>query len=416
MEVSTERKAYYDRLFEKGKPIENELGGTETYSVPYKSNTEYTKFHVYEIPIGENFKTGLRFNLYNSRILAHKLKKAQKDGKQLDLEDSNTQEFLESVLLENESYSKHATEELKKELQTTGQREPAIISCDGVIWNANRRIAIRKQLFKETGDPKWSRVKVIRLPELSMKELKLLEHRLQMRKSFKEDYGSITLRLRCRQAIKDEKWDYRELSNSFADYYSKKKIDDFIDEIDLIDEYLIRTDHKDDYPLIESKGKGKGVEIFTALNRHINWEKNKAGRSDEEIDKIKTIFFAIIHHPKTTFEDTRDLVKQLQKPKTREVYLENSPIYKNFVEYTVPDTKNTEKAFSSEIMKQELDNKKETQAMYEATENTPIEVANDALIRLDTIKEDSIEKGDKEFIEKLNEIEKKITYLKKLTD
>ena len=82
----------------------------------------------------------------------------------------------------------------------------------------------------------------------------------------------------------------------------------------------------------------------------------------------------------------------------------------------MPDTKNTEKAFSSEIMKQELDNKKETQAMYEATENTPIEVANDALIRLDTIKEDSIEKGDKEFIEKLNEIEKKITYLKKLTD
>ena len=276
LKVSSERKAYYDELFKNNKPVENS-NGIETYPVPYKSNEEYSKLPVYEIEIGEDFKTGLRFNLHNSRILPYKLKKEKEIGKELDPDSESTQKLLEGWLKKNASYSKHATRDLKKELKATGQLDPAIISCDGVIWNANRRIALRKELFTDDWNPKWKRVKVVRLPELNLKQLNQLEHRLQMSKSFKEDYGSITLRLRCRQAIKEDKWSYGELNNSFRDHYTKKVIEGFIKEIDLIDEYLDRTGHPSDYPLIESKGEGKGVEIFTSLNKHLDWEeKNKS--------------------------------------------------------------------------------------------------------------------------------------------
>ena len=98
---------------------------------------------------------------------------------------------------------------------------PAIISADGVIWNANRRIAIRRKLHVrgskatqvDAGDPKWNKVKAVKLPSLTRKQLKQLEHRLQMAKTFKQDYGSITLRLRCREALTgNNPWTFEELN------------------------------------------------------------------------------------------------------------------------------------------------------------------------------------------------------------
>ena len=414
LKVSSERKAYYDELFKNNKPVENS-NGIETYPVPYKSNEEYSKLPVYEIEIGEDFKTGLRFNLHNSRILPYKLKKEKEIGKELDPDSESTQKLLEGWLKKNASYSKHATRDLKKELKATGQLDPAIISCDGVIWNANRRIALRKELFTDDWNPKWKRVKVVRLPELNLKQLNQLEHRLQMSKSFKEDYGSITLRLRCRQAIKEDKWSYGELNNSFRDHYTKKVIEGFIKEIDLIDEYLDRTGHPSDYPLIESKGEGKGVEIFTSLNKHLDWEeKNKS--EDYEIEKIKTIFFSIISNPKTTYADTRSLAKQLQNIQTRELYFENSPICRNYHNYVKPDSEGNEQTFSLEISKQEQENLIKTQGVLDAIKDSPIDILNKILSQLDTIKEEIIEKEDKEFFDKLGDLEKKINNFKKLSE
>lgn len=409
-ELSTERKAYYDHLFTHTDPVKTEHG-IETSDVPYKSNTEYTRLKVYEIEIGD-FKTGLRFNLNNSRILKEKLKKEQEINAQLDPNDENIQRFLQETLLNNDSYSKNATGDLKKDLQATGQLEPAIISCDGVIWNANRRIAIRKELFKETGDPKWSKVKVVVLPKLDLKDLKLLEHRLQMSKSYRENYGPITFRLRCRQAINEDKWDYKELTYSFANGHTEKKIKQFISEIDLIDEYLQRINNKNDYSLVESKDDNKGVEIFSALHHHLVWEQTKNGSDDTETDKIKTIFFSLIMHPETTYEDARALSKVLKDQHTRNIHLINSPIYNNFAEYTTPSENHIEKAFSLNTCKNELKNKHETYAIFEARKNTPLEVADKALTLLTSIKEDRVDRNDNDFSDKLDKIIQHINYLK----
>ena len=411
LQVSTERKAYYDNLFENSKPVKDQYG-SETYSVPYKSNTEWIKMEVYEIPIGDG-NTGLWFNIFNSRILAYKKQREAKLKRKLDQTNEEDHKFIEEKLITSTFYSSTATSDLEEELIATGQREPAIISCDGVIWNANRRIAVRKKLFRETGDPKWNKVKVVRLPPLPFKQLKQLEHRLQMAKTFREEYGSITLRLRCREAIEDEGWTPQELNNSFSNSYSKSKIDTFIEEIKLIDQYLERIGNKDDYPLVESKGEGKGVEIFTAINNHLEWEEQKRKTPEEEIEKIKTIFFAIIHQPGTTYEDTRDLVKQFKNTQTRDLFLANSPIYQKFGEYTTP-VGGKEKAFELSTTSTEYDNKKQTQAVLEAIIDPPINVVKEALNKLSSIRDEKIEKGNRTFLETLKKIEDTLSHLKKV--
>ena len=126
-----------------------------------------------------------------------------------------------------------------------------------------------------------------------------------MAKSFKEDYGSITLRLRCREALNQpDPWTWQELNNSFRNAYSKTKIEKFIEEINLMDEFLEVTLNPKDYPLVESKDKGNGVQIFTDLLDLLKWEK-KQGRSDTEIEKIKQCGFSLIHNAKSTYKDSR---------------------------------------------------------------------------------------------------------------
>ena len=76
--VSTVRKKYYDDLVKRLEKT------GEEHPVPYKSGTEYTQLPVYEIPIGEDFKTGLRFNLDNSRIIKYVMAEEEKRGRSLD--------------------------------------------------------------------------------------------------------------------------------------------------------------------------------------------------------------------------------------------------------------------------------------------------------------------------------------------
>ena len=214
--ISSARKKYYDDLVKKLEKT------GQKYEVPYKSGTNYTQLPVYEIPIGEDFETGLRFNLDNSRIIKYVISEEKKRGK-LDPEKPETQEFINEILLKDELYSTNAVEKLKEDLDKTGQREPVIISCDGTIWNGNRRISAMKSMYKKTGDQRWTRVNGAFLPELSKKELKQLEHRLQLAPTFKEEYDRITLLLDCRKMHRDEGWTLKELENSFNKRYKTQK-------------------------------------------------------------------------------------------------------------------------------------------------------------------------------------------------
>lgn len=400
--VSTARKRYYDDMVKSLEPT------GEKYEVPYKSGTDFTPLPVYEIPIGEDFKFGLRFNLENSRIIKYVISERKK-GVILDPEKPETQEFINEILLKDELYSKNAVRDLKTNLDAAGQRNPAIISCDGTIWNGNRRISVMKSMYKETGDQKWTRVKAVFLPELSKKDLKHLEHRLQVAPTYQEDYDRITLLLDCRKMHREEGWTLKELENSFNRRYKEKAIEKFIKQIDLIDDYLERIGHKDNYLSLGEKG----AEFFANVQGHLEKEGKNIGTREPELSKITTEFFAVHVHPDSTYMDARNLGNILSNPKARNTYFENSPIYCNYAEYTTPGINGLEKAFSADTTKSVLNNVKSTSAeLAAATAATPLDLAEKALKKLSEIKEDDIEHDDSLFLEKIDQIESRVKRLR----
>lgn len=400
--MSTIRKKYYDDLAKSLEPT------GEKYGVPYKSGTDFTPLPVYEIPIGDDFKLGLRFNLENSRIIKYVISERKK-GVILDPEKPETQEFINEILLKDELYSKNAIKELKANLDAAGQRIPAILSCDGTIWNGNRRISVMKSMYEETGDQKWTRVKAVILPDLSKKDLKHLEHRLQLAPNYQEDYDRITLFLDCRKMHREEGWTLKELENSFNGRYKEKAIKKFIKQIDLIDDYLERIGRKNDYLSLGEKG----AEFFANVQGHLEKEEKNIGTREPELGKIATEFFAVHVHPDSTYMDARNLSGILSNPKARNTYLESSPIYNNYAEYTVPDTEGLEKAFSADNARSVLINLKTTSAELAAnTVATPLDLAEKALKKLNEIKEDDIEHDDSLFLEKIDQIESRIKRLR----
>lgn len=402
--VSTVRKNYYTDLIKRLELI-------DTYRVPYKSNTEYTPLKVYEIPIGDRFETMLRFNLDNSRIIKHVLA-ARENGQELNPERKETQDFIRNILLNDKFYSKHAIKNLKEDLEHTGQLDPAIISCDGTIWNGNRRIAAIADMFKTTGDPKYSRVKAVFLPELTKKQLKQLEYRLQLAHDFKEDYDRVTLFLLCRARI-NEGWSYSELENSFKRRYTKKQIIEFIKQIDIIDKYLERIGRPKEYTTLGDKG----VEFFTAVQSHIDYEKNKRGTSAVEIDKITSEFFSAAVHKDSIYQDARNLSMVLKKDTARNIYLKNSQIYNNYPEYTKPDNNKTEKTFYPATVNSVLKNIRSAHAEMKSVEaDTPFDLAEKALKRLNEIKAGNIDPVDTAFVDKLDEISDLVKRLKLYAD
>jgi len=415
----SDRKKYYNELWENTPTVTVTVDretGPKYFEVFYKSNTEMDRLPVKEIPINSNSETGLWYNPFNSRILAYKLRREselEKKGemRKLDVQIKDDREYVQKVLLENAFYSGQATEELEKELQETGQIHPAIISADGVIWNANRRIAVRQKLFKETGDDKWNRVEAVRLPSLSFKHLKQLEHRLQMAKEFRQEYGSVNLRLRCRQATSPpENWPMSELRNSFHYKYTEPQIKKFIEEINLVDEFLEFAKIPSDYPYIETKAKGRGVEIFTALNEQLKWEKDN-GTEDANIENIKYLGFSLIHNKNTTYKNVRNFRNILRKEITRNALLENSVIYQNPTEYTIADEGIAPPALKPETTQKEFDNLEKETAVYESLENTPAEVTDEVLKKLLTIDIDRIDAQDAEFKKNVTEIVERVEAL-----
>lgn len=402
LNISTIRKEYYDGL-------KNQLEKTgRDYDVPYKSSVERTPLPVYEIPIGDDFETGLRFNLDNSRIIKQVLS-AKAKGNMPDPGKPETQEFIEKILLNYKLYSKHAVSRLKENLKSVGQTEPIIVSCDGTIWNGNRRVAVIKTLHKETGDPRWLTVKGVFLPELPKKQLKHLEHRLQIARDFKEDYDRITLLLGCRERHDKENWSYEELENSFDGRYKKKQIKEFIEQINLIDAYLQRIGYPGDYSSVGDRR----AEFFASTQTHLNYEKNKLGTGDVELDKITTEFFATAAHEDSTYQDARRLDEILKDERARRTYLENSPIYNNYAEYTSPDSRGIEKTFYPDTVSLVIKNINSTHAELRAMSgDTPFDLANQALRKLNAIKEDDIEPSDTTFFDKIEQIEDRTGRLK----
>ena len=140
------------------------------------------------------------YNVDNVRIIASREQwEAENIGKTLSPID-NVKE-IESFLMENPTYGKETTEELKYDIQGADYlRDPILVSEDGVVWNGNRRLSVVRSLRDDqaTYQQRFEKVPTCVLPHMDFDELKALEGRLQVQKTFKQEYGTFEIRLEIR--------------------------------------------------------------------------------------------------------------------------------------------------------------------------------------------------------------------------
>ena len=148
----------------------------------------------------------LRYRRENGRISSSVLGYEKEKGF-LNPDEEDAQRKIKKFLLEK---NPEKTEELIKMLETEGQRNPGIITCDGFLINGNRRKAALEEIYKENpSDERFARMRVVILPgegeeggPPTLKEIEQIENRYQLQSDGKAEYFGFDAALSIKQKIK----------------------------------------------------------------------------------------------------------------------------------------------------------------------------------------------------------------------
>lgn len=220
------------------------------------------------------------YSIQNGRFASEYREACQSHRKEkLDSTETNDIKIIEELL-----YSPN-NDALKEDLMQMGQKEPGIITCDGFVINANRRLLCLKKLSKENST--YGYINVGMLPEtVSDVDLWKIEADLQLSKASKLDYGPINTLLKIRDGI--AKGLNSEQLSSLLFGYTKKEIDELLERLKLNELYLDYVG----YPNMYSKLKGINehfVDYQSILKKHQNT------LNEDELDKINAIVFELIN-------------------------------------------------------------------------------------------------------------------------
>ena len=127
----------------------------ETHTIPYKDWEDIKKSSkVYKIPIEY-----CKLRVENGRI-KHEVKSYEKTQSALDQNADETQDIIRNFISKSEpGLNKKLMNALKG-----GQREPAVITSDGVLINGNRRKWALEELNKKSPNESYQYLKVVILP------------------------------------------------------------------------------------------------------------------------------------------------------------------------------------------------------------------------------------------------------------
>lgn len=297
---------------------------------------------VYNVPIDL-----LRYRKYNGRIISDVLN-YEKNFQVLDEKAEETQAILKKFL---EDKDKEKTEDLKKTIQHSGQREPAIITCDGFLINGNRR----KMVIEMLKIPNAT-MKVVILPgkndqggSPTLLEIEQIENRYQLQSEGKAEYShfdkalSMRYKIQCGMSLEDQLRDDPVYAN-LVDEEFKKSVreirDNFLEPLNCIDRYLEGYLGKPGmYTLISrSSGDSEGrwqafLDYYNYVYKNLNDENKrvKLGIEEDEIGSIEDVAFKIIR--KREFPDLgkvhkimRDFTKWLKTDESKKELLKLTDI------------------------------------------------------------------------------------------
>jgi hypothetical protein len=247
-----------------------------------------TKQPVYRLPTRL-----LVFNIANGRFAAEALDAEKRLKRKLDATKPDDAKLIRKLLLEQD---KGETESLKKDLAKNGQLDPGIITADGAVINANRRLAILQLLHEETDDDKYEFIRVARLPAgVDEKDQWKIEAKLQFGRDFRLEYGAINELLKIR-AGRESGLTEKQISEALNHRYSAKQVGEKLRILNLIDTYLDLLGKPGEYKIVQVDLRA--VEKFISLQSSVVTPLEKAKGKTAEVSKLIEVGFAMISRGK----------------------------------------------------------------------------------------------------------------------
>ncbi|MBC8147416.1 MAG: ParB N-terminal domain-containing protein [Bacteroidetes bacterium] len=285
----------------------------------------------------------LRFRKDNGRIISDVFS-YEKDKGTLTEKSETAQNIIREFLLKKDP---EKTNELINSIKVTGQRQPAIITCDGFLINGNRRKVAIDKLYDDTGDDQYSTMKVVILPgpndpggPPTIKEIEQIENRYQLQSEGKSEYYgfdkalSMRYKIQMGMSLKDQLKDDPQFANhtdSQLKRVIKKYYTDYLNPLECIDDYLSMLDRDGLYSTISTgpadrEGRWQAfIDYYSKVKQNLTVEKNRIkmfGIDESEIGNIEEIAFKLIR--KREFRDLpkvhqlmRELPKLIKNPHSK---------------------------------------------------------------------------------------------------
>lgn len=265
---------------------------------------------VYMVPLGL-----LRFRKENGRIASDVLD-YERNIAILDERDDAAQAVIRRFLAEKDP---EKTKQLKNSIKHDGQREPAVITCDGFLINGNRRKLVMDELHSEIPqDDQFGYMKVVILPGKddeggppTVLEIERIENTYQLQRDGKSEYYgfdralSIKRKIDVGYSLEDQLRDdpqYASASKGEFQKAVKKFKKDYLDPLDCVDKYLRQFGREGLYRTISTgMGDPEGrwqafIDYSTTYHREFRNKKRlvELGIEDTEIGAIEEAAFDII--------------------------------------------------------------------------------------------------------------------------
>ncbi|MFF8956801.1 ParB N-terminal domain-containing protein [Streptomyces sp. NPDC014894] len=231
-----------------------------------------------ELPVVELEVAWVRFSVINHRTKAEQIREQRKAGRDdlfsRDPLGGEAQSAQYAILRGQDGF-----EDLKSDLRSRGQQEPAIVTADGVLINGNRRSAAMRSLFVDDDVRGAHYVKCLVLPaDATAAEMVDLETELQVAKDFKQDYSWINEALLIEELYERENKDFKRVAERV--HRKPDEVRDYYEKIQQVHQLVALSEGTREYvDFIPNES------AFAELAKHI---KNK---SESEAKAVKDVYF-----------------------------------------------------------------------------------------------------------------------------
>ena len=235
----------------------NDVNTGDTFQLSWGNKVETYK--VFEIPLDL-----LTYNFDNVRIFSD-FRKYMRGHGNLDFENNEDRKLFAELF--EKWLDKNTLKTLRDNILRLGQRDPAVITHDGILLDGNRRYLILKRLSGAYDPDVMSnitkdKIEAIRLPSnITNKELLKLQIIIQAATVIREPWKQINILLGIKK-LQENGYQTNEIA-SFLDM-KKTKVKKFEKDLKLIDLFLEKENKKDEYEIIDSVALS--VDQFSELN------------------------------------------------------------------------------------------------------------------------------------------------------